>query len=75
MINPLSSLGEEAFLDEQLRDERKREACEAAAVTLIEVRPGYDKEALLEQVATHRWPKVRIPTKLHSCSDVVEHWS
>lgn len=50
--------GEDAFIDAQLRDERKRDACEAASVTLIEIRPAYDKDALLEQIAEHRWPKV-----------------
>lgn len=42
--------GAEAFERQQERDQRKRDLCVKHGVTLIEVHPGYEPEAVIEQV-------------------------
>lgn len=42
--------GAEAFERQQERDQRKRDLCIKHGVTLIEVHPGYEPEAVIEQV-------------------------
>ena len=42
--------GAEAFERQQERDQRKRALCKEHGVTLIEVHPGYDPSAVIEQV-------------------------
>jgi hypothetical protein len=46
--------GEEAFKEVQRRDARKRRLCSKRGVQLIEVRPGYNLEHLLERVRLRR---------------------
>ena len=42
--------GQEAFEQNQKRDKKKRNACKKNGVTLIEVRKGYDIEALINEI-------------------------